>query len=530
MLAGCQIPAIPAARSLEGRSSVEAGSGFTAPFASALVESPGSGQWFRRGTTERRVLKSKAELEAFITRHERFVPPPNPVVPAPEPQPLPQPLLEIDFSRNQAIVFFDGEVKVGATSRITAVQDLGDRYLVQTTRWEPPPNPKSADDANGRVHLIVLPRTDRPIEFAPLVLNQDVAQENEGGFSAGGNPMMNPRWRAVPNPEVTRERLETQLRAQHGQSMVERFSLEKRTIQWVQEHYGDQFGRGGNFTMDSEVWVAELGGSLEWAAGGHMGIPGTVGAGEPRASQMVMLISIEDGRMFESLTKAAPREPGMRFTLLPDGDLFIGDTLRFDVQGQPVEGSLQLTVRAGATGKELSKTIAYGDLATFQLALDQANVPGLTNDPVQKLTITFQYGNTTGQREVHLIRDRDVQPTPLLRAGGPGNAGEFGAPASAEALEAFALEIAKTDWKGENVAVTSRAMTKAELNLDPIRASTIPDTVSLREFELRGRYPKYLIPDSVSGTGKAEVMAPTRVVVVLSESTPIQVVSMKAYP
>ena len=92
----------------------------------------------------------------------------------------------------------------------------------------------------------------------------------------------------------------------------------------------------------------------------------------------------------------------------------------------------------------------------------------------------------------------------------------------------FARDIAERDWAGQDVTLRSSPIGKADVPLDAPRRDAIPEGVALHRFELPGRYPKYVLDAVTSGTGKPTVLSPTRLVVVLAASTPIQALSIKA--
>lgn len=551
LLAGCAIPGLPSLPGsqqhvLSAKSAEELQQLQSLPFTTLLFDGPGVGRYFQAGESEKVVLNAKADLDAFLSRHPRVTPdmlarpiapmpqssatpppaPPPVSAPPPEMERLPDALTQLDFGKYQAIAFFDGAVKLAATSRIVAVEERPEQLVVHTMRWEPPPNPASADAPRGRVHIVKLPRTDKPVLFAETIISNEVADEMEGGVGVGANPRMNPRWKAVPNPEITREMVEQQARGMARVGPDGTFSFEKRTLRWIHENLKfENVLRGPSFTPDSEVWLAIAEGDLDMTMPSHLPPPGQIGGTPPKTSRAVMLFSIEDGMMISMMAQETPGEPGFRFHPKP-GPYYLGDPFTFDVEGEPIEGSL--TLKLAAAGKEWVRELAYRDLAGFRLILDPAHLPGLADVPVQTLNITIQYGHGTIGMEIPLIRDRDALSEPPIRAAGPGRPNEFGtAPADGE-LDAFARDIAAKDWQGKNLTITSRTVERSEVET-PNFADRIPAEVQLRRYEIRGEFPKFLVPAVASSTGELAVMAPKRLVIVLSESTPIHVALTRAY-
>ncbi|MNS74624.1 hypothetical protein D3C72_1081060 [compost metagenome] len=454
--------------------------------------------------------------------------------PSPSPEPLPEMLMNLDFARWQAIAFVDGAVDASTSSRITAVVDLGDRLEVRTTRWVAPPNPASGPSPSSRVHIVAVPRTDKPVVFAETAVLDGTAKAGEGGYGLAGGPIMNPKWKAVPDPELTREKVEEAFRGMARGAGVTKMSVEKRTIEWVRANLYAEAARQ-RYTPDSEVWVAIAEGELAVSGPGLATGPGlSIGAEAPRASRLWALYSIEDSfpRMFESASQMAPSDPGFSFEIEPQGDLYVGDSLRFAPRGKPVTGKLTLTLTLQGAAPVV-RDLSFADLATFSLPLDRTTLPGLTDAPIHALSIKADYesGNQSGgtSRDVKLIRDRAARPSPPMRVQGPGLPEEYRPAAGERAWDAFARDIAATDWQGTALSTTSRTVRYADFKPEaPYNFDLAPETV-IRLYEIRGTYPTFIVPAAMSGRGVDEVMAPRRLVIAVTEQVPVIVVGLDAY-
>lgn len=377
------------------------------PFKTVLVDD-GPGQWIAAGADERAVVRSRAELDAFLARHPRFQPAIDPAVPL---APLPEALTGLDFGVWQAIALVDGQVDLVTSSRITAVVDLGDRLEVRTQRWVAPPGPTSGPSPTGRIHVVAVPRSDKPVVFAAIAEVDGLAKEGENGWGVGGGPPMNPRWRAVPNPDLTREQVEATFRAMMPGATVTAFSVEKRTIGWVAANLLPNATRG-HFTPESEVWVLRAEGDLPVTNPDGMRAGAGLGGMVPRQSRVAALVSIEDlvPRPYLIDTTPFPGDPGFTFQLQPAGDLVLGDALTFTTSGRPVAGTFTLRVLVGAA-PPVERVIPFADLATFRLPLDRETLPALADASVQAIELETQYtfgsgGGAPSRTPIRLFRDR----------------------------------------------------------------------------------------------------------------------------
>ena len=507
--------------------------GASLPFKTVAFDGGGDGRTFAAGPSESAVLRSKADLDAFIARRKPAVPPvyakpafasPEPVIflpppgpdgrPAPEPTfapiPVPDALTGLDFGRYEAIAFFDGAVKVASLSRITAVQDLGDGWRVATKRWEPPANPSAIPDVNGRLHVIAIARSGKPTSFTPTDI-VDGSSPDGGGYGVGGNPNMRPLWQAVPNPEVTRASIEALLREQEqGNPDITIDLALKPASTFVGPAY---------FTPDSLVWIATVKG--DGVRGGF--------ASAGRFPEVTMLISPEDGHVMAGFSKspplapAVPPSPGTWASLRVEPLMVMGDPLALDLQGPGPTHPVTLTLKSG-DAVLFTRTLLYGELANLGLRLDPAHVPGLRDVPAQALELVVETPGGSNGQPFHLIKDRTARMQPRMTS----SRGLYEGLDLEASLDKFALAIATGDWEGEDLRVTSREATPEDWALDANRVRPVPG-VKLRLYEVAGTFPNYFLPHISSGTGEATVMKPAVVRIVLPESPNMVVVSNRAF-
>ncbi|HEY9724675.1 MAG TPA: hypothetical protein V6D47_21920 [Oscillatoriaceae cyanobacterium] len=499
------------------------------PFRTILDDRIGiSAFHFQTGSSETAVLHSQSDLNAFLARHPRIAIPLTNGKSEPPPD-LPDTLTKLDFSQYVAVAAFDGDVRQGATTRIVSVKNQGNGFVARVTRWEPPDNANVPQDICGRMHIIALPLAEAQVSFAPETIVRQAAGPNEGGVSVHGGPVMDPRWPAVPNPDITKDKVETIARGGNASATV---NVQLQTLQWLSQNVSPEMLHLGNFTPDSLVWYATITGSNLSAIGPSTHpVPGQVGGGPPPIGEVVQIISPEDGHMLEAMSKPVPGtsyNPGFRLQL--SNPFYLGDKLTFTVTGEAPDGTLTMTLTP-PSGPPIVKQIAYKDLSDFSLPLDPAHVTGLADVSLQTLKVQLTYENTTETHTVQLVADHDVQQSPLLRATGKAPQGsdpnDWTASASDADLEPLARDIATTDWKGQNLTITHQAISSAQAPTMPNQ--TIPDGVVLEEFDVKGTFPKFLVPAVASSTGADAVMQPTELKIVLSQTEMIHVVSLKAY-
>jgi hypothetical protein len=64
----------------------------------------------------------------------------------------------------------------------------------------------------------------------------------------------------------------------------------------------------------------------------------------------------------------------------------------------------------------------------------------------------------------------------------------------------------------------------------PAHMGGIPPNMPLREYTLKGKFQTYLVPKETSGTGRAEVITPSAIRFVISQSEPAQLIRFDLVP
>lgn len=221
-LSGCA-PGVPTAAAPSASDSL--------PFRTVVADFSSPGAYLDAGADDRVVLRAAADLDALVARHGQRS--------FPGPRPLPEKLTGLDWGKWQAIALFEGRGDRSIMARITGIVDLGDRLEVRSTRWATPPSiPADA----GVLHVVAIPRTDKPVVFAATT-------------EQAADPATGPRWKAVQNPLQTRDLVNMVWRAALDNGQVETSSLERRTLAWIHDNVTTDPAIYGPYTPDSEVWL-----------------------------------------------------------------------------------------------------------------------------------------------------------------------------------------------------------------------------------------------------------------------------------
>jgi hypothetical protein len=402
--------------------------------------------------------------------------------------------------------------------------------VVSTRRWEPPANPAAIPDLNGRLHVIALPRTTKTFAFPDVSVVDGSSPPGDGGYGVGGNPTMRPKWPAVPNPDLTRELIEQIARGRANGSPDSKVELALSPLASAPFD-----ARGTSFTPESKVWIAHVSGVTSAPFPGLQPGAGVIGASPPTYDTVDMLISPEDGSVLILTSKpSSPAKPGTQFRLKPDGIVHLGDTLGFTVEGPIVEGSLTMTVKGG-TASPIVNVIAIKDLAAFGLKLDREHVPFLEDVAVQTLSVELKYEVGPGQiategHTLQVTRDTGAKPNPPMRIQGPGTAAEYHPQAGETPADAFVRSIAADDWQGTGLTFASRMSTLADVHAKGREGIDLDPATQVRVYEVRGKFPTFLVPAVTSTTDKDEVMSPDHLEIAVREALPVRVVSLKAFP
>ena len=331
---------------------------------------------------------------------------------------------------------------------------------------------------------------------------------------------------AVPDPNVNAQTLEASLRQQYPTATS--ITLEPMLYGQALQLFGSTPNAGNtyNYTFGSRVWVATIKGTFE----NHtpMIAPGAVGGSQAPFDEIKQIISSDTGQAFQvSMHASAPSVPPsfLYHMTAPGNNVYLGQELRYETSGTPVEGAVHLTIKAG--GQQTERDLRFADMAGWSLKLQPDQVPGMNDtDAVQQVVVEERYGNGVGTGTYHVVKDRDA----ILNAPSWSEPDNWGQPAAApDVLEAYARDLAENAWKGTGIAISDRVVDRAQVEIIPYPNDTwMPQGTVLHEFDVSGTFPKYMLPDQRTTTGRYEVYAPTRLKIVLSETTPTHVMSLKA--
>jgi hypothetical protein len=256
------------------------------------------------GAADRVVFDQQADLDRYLAAHPGVLPS---RFASTDPQPVPMPDSastvmkggKVDFGRYQLVLFQGRTFDLTGNARVVSIGEEPARRVVHTARWIMPYLPHNPQDDISVAHLVALPRSDKPLVFAPtmaVTIGQWGAPSPATGRAAR-TFTEGPRWRAVPNPELTEERIEAVARRGLGAQPPARFTLQRQTLA---EAIG---GSLGNLSTNSEVWVATAEGTFGLDAFGAFTSPPTPlpsGVVERRVvgySRLVSIFSIEDGTL-----------------------------------------------------------------------------------------------------------------------------------------------------------------------------------------------------------------------------------------
>lgn len=237
------------------------------------------------------VIDSKAALDTFLQSSGAFGP-------SPEAHGGADRLAAIDFTKVQVVVFAASGVKGTETGRIVGIDEQSGTRSVHTVRWTGSGASGFPGDPRASVHMVAVARSSKPMTFLATkevtLAPTPVRPSPQVGvpWVPGPTPDQNehPRWRTIPNPEVTEATIEAEARAKMQDLAVSYLKVEKRPLTWTAEHLS--MPGPINWLPESEVWVVTAeGGPTRLDADGQTRVP--VSGVSPRL--VTLLFSVEDG-------------------------------------------------------------------------------------------------------------------------------------------------------------------------------------------------------------------------------------------
>jgi hypothetical protein len=162
--------------------------------------------------------------------------------------------------------------------------------------------------------------------------------------------------------------------------------------------------------------------------------------------------------------------------------------------------------------------------------LDVDHVPFLTDAPLQSLTIAIEAYGARETRTVFVAHDPNAKDSPPMSIQGPGTAAEYDLQPGETPAAAFVRRIASQDWQGTALTYASRPSTLADVQAKGREGIDLDPATMVRVYEVRGTFPAFLVPAITSTTDADVVMAPEHLEIAVTETLPIRVVSLKAFP
>ncbi|MDB5098872.1 MAG: hypothetical protein JWM80_3293 [Cyanobacteria bacterium RYN_339] len=195
------------------------------------------------------VLRSQAAIDAFLASHPRMRGyDADHKVYWETPMPVPDGMQKIDFGRDEAIVYVGGRGTGASTARIVGVEDVGDILKVHTVRWEDPSPPGPNDRVQGFVHVVLIPATDKPVQFLPT---------RQLTLEAGARPL----WQAVGEPDLTTWKEYTRNELQRSSEQPPDLAIHDQA--WLAANHPALVGDYGQYLPTSKVVVATSTGPVQ---------------------------------------------------------------------------------------------------------------------------------------------------------------------------------------------------------------------------------------------------------------------------
>lgn len=213
---------------------------------------------------------------------------------------------------------------------------------------------------------------------------------------------------------------------------------------------------------------------------------------------------------------------------------YLGDTLGFTINQRPTRPTT-VNIEFTHMNSQASRSFqpAFSDLETFTLPLAADELPGFSEDELNRyrlwITLTDTSGNQQGiSSEFFVVSDRSIQPIPRGRENSTSRVPTYAkAAGTVEGLEALAMEIATHDWKGQGVTMTRRQRSREEAP-SWLEERDERDDIDAWEFVAVGEYLRYAVPAEFNLLGRDAVMKPTRLRISLSRTEPIIVLAVWA--
>lgn len=227
------------------------------------------------------------------------------------------------------------------------------------------------------------------------------------------------------------------------------------------------------------------------------------------------------------LFPSGPRAPMVAVELQVPPVAFVGDLvpLRF----QASEGPVVIEVTNEEAADQVKRIELPAGTTAYDVKLDGTHLPAFRSEAglVQVYRLKVTAGNGETGAVLNVVSDRDVEPMPPVMVQMGGNPSTRGPDAwtSAEgtaSTDAFVQKFAES-WKGQDVTFNSTQIGHSLAQI-PANYGPVPETVKIREYVVRGTFPKVLVTSDFSATGRPMAIAPAALRIVVSQTAPARLI------
>ena len=217
--------------------------------------------------------------------------------------------------------------------------------------------------------------------------------------------------------------------------------------------------------------------------------------------------------------------------------MYLGDEVGFTIlQKSTIRTTCKIEFVHLNSEASRSYPIAFSKIESHRFPLVASELPGYSEDSLNRyrLSVSIRDDETPtddGQRvsmdfgqEFVLVKDREIQLSPPKRPDTDWNNPTLWTPAGTlEDVEALAMEIASSDWRGQGVTLSSLKL-ENEWNSQV----GVPGNAEVWQVVATGEFPRYVVTRDHNRLGRDALMKPNKLWMVLSRSAPVHVISVLA--
>jgi hypothetical protein len=211
------------------------------------------------------------------------------------------------------------------------------------------------------------------------------------------------------------------------------------------------------------------------------------------------------------------------------GYRYPGDTLRAAATAALKAPAVELTITNTRTRASTSRVYATSELGQLEIPVDAAHLPGLDLQGASIQRFEFKFlvpgpGGSEMTTDINVVLDREALPEARIMLGKSAIVGAT--PPTDDKQELLLSNIQA--WGAHDYAITSQLQSAADLG--PLPFPEITPDIPLREYTVRGSFPKQIVQAHWSSTGEATVMTPKELRLVIAESIPARLLKLTAVP